>query len=113
MTSNSGTGAGGEDPYADTDATSTGYGPAAVNGILQGEDTTSRFRFVFPKPAGVADGTALTATARDGSNNTSEFSGVVAVISTMATRSCETAASEGLDVSVAYVGGTCLLLVVW
>lgn len=77
-----GTGSGGDDSAADQDATSSSYGPGAVNGVAQGVDLTNRFRFTFPKPTGVSAGTELTATARDGSNNTSEFSGrVVAAIS--------------------------------
>ncbi|MCP3981212.1 MAG: DUF11 domain-containing protein [bacterium] len=77
-----GTGAGGEDSYADTDgATNDPYGGVAtpVNGILQGEDSTNRFDFTFPLSAGVVVGTELTATARDGVGNTSEFSGYVTV----------------------------------
>jgi hypothetical protein len=60
---------------ADLDATVSGYGPGAVNGIAQGQDTTNRFRFEISPPAGVAGGTRLTATATLG-GQTSEFSGV-------------------------------------
>jgi uncharacterized repeat protein (TIGR01451 family) len=65
---------------ADTDATTDTYGPGPVNGLSQGTDTTNRFEFTInPIPGGVAGGTDLTATATDGSDNTSEFSGVVTV----------------------------------
>ena len=64
---------------SDADATSSTYGPAAINGILQGTDTTNRFSFTIPTPAGVAAGTVLTATAQLG-GQTSEFSGNVTVI---------------------------------
>ena len=64
---------------ADTDATSSTYGPAAINGILQGTDTTNRFMFTIALPAGVAIGTVLTTTATL-SGNTSEFSGNVTVV---------------------------------
>lgn len=72
-----GTGSGGDDPYADLDASSSTYGPGPINGIAQGQDTTNRFLFSFPLPAGVGVGTRLTATARDGAGNTSEFGGFV------------------------------------
>jgi uncharacterized repeat protein (TIGR01451 family) len=62
----------------DLDNTSGSYGPAAVNGIVQGEDTTNRFRFEIPIPPGVNLGTVLTATATQG-GSTSEFSGNIAV----------------------------------
>jgi uncharacterized repeat protein (TIGR01451 family) len=61
---------------ADTDATSSTYGPGAINGISQGTDTTNRFSFTIATPGGVTAGTKLTATATI-SNNTSEFSGNV------------------------------------
>jgi uncharacterized repeat protein (TIGR01451 family) len=64
---------------ADADATSSTYGPAAINGILQGTDTTNRFMFTIALPAGVAIGTVLTATATL-SGNTSEFSGNATVV---------------------------------
>ena len=63
---------------SDTDATSSSYGPAAVNGVLQGADTTNRFSFTLPTPGGVAVGTRLTATARL-AGNTSEFSAFLLV----------------------------------
>ena len=63
---------------ADTDATSSTYGPGAINGILQGTDTTNRFQFTIATPGGVVIGTVLTATATL-SGNTSEFSGNVTV----------------------------------
>jgi uncharacterized repeat protein (TIGR01451 family) len=64
---------------SDTDATSSTYGPAAINGILQGTDTTNRFSFTIPTPSGINVGTVLTATAQLG-GQTSEFSGNVTVI---------------------------------
>ncbi len=70
---------------ADTDATSSIFGPGAVNGIVQGTDNTNRFRFVIPIASlttPVVDGTRITATATDGSNNTSEFSGLGTVFDT-------------------------------
>ena len=73
-----GTGVGGDDPYADTDAGTGTYGPGAINGLLQGTDTTNKFRFTFPVPAGVAAGTTLSATATI-AGSTSEFSGNVTV----------------------------------
>jgi uncharacterized repeat protein (TIGR01451 family) len=67
-----------EGSAADTDATTGTYGPGAINGILQGTDTTNRFSFTISIPGGVAIGTVLTATATL-SGNTSEFSGNVIV----------------------------------
>jgi len=72
-----GTGAGGTDPYADTDA-GTGAYAGLINGINQGTDNTNRFTFTFPLPGGVSTGTRLTATATLG-GETSEFSGDVTV----------------------------------
>ncbi len=71
-----------EGSSADTDATTGTYGPAAVNSLNQGTDTTNRFSFTVPLaglPAGVVGGAKLTTTAIDSSGNTSEFSGVVTV----------------------------------
>lgn len=64
----------------DLDATTGTYGPGPVNGLLQGTDTTNRFRFDIPLSAvpGVGTGTLLTATASSGPA-TSEFSGLVVV----------------------------------
>jgi uncharacterized repeat protein (TIGR01451 family) len=67
-----------EGSAADLDNTTGTYGPAAINGIAQGTDTTNRFKFVIPIPAGVSNGTVLTATATL-SGATSEFSGNVTV----------------------------------
>jgi uncharacterized repeat protein (TIGR01451 family) len=64
---------------ADLDSTSGTY-TSPVNGLNVGTDTTDRFRFVIPIPAGVAMGTTLTATATVG-GNTSEFSGNIAISS--------------------------------
>ncbi|MGB8326774.1 MAG: SdrD B-like domain-containing protein [Steroidobacteraceae bacterium] len=66
---------------ADTDGTSGTYGPAPINGIAQGTDTTNKFQFSIPLPGGVSAGTKLTATATL-SGNTSEFSGNVTVTNT-------------------------------
>lgn len=65
---------------SDTDSGSGSYGPGPVNGIVQGSDTTNRFTFSVPLPPAVSLGTVLTATATDGSANTSEFSGQVTTI---------------------------------
>ncbi len=91
-----GTGSGGDDAYADTDPGSGTYGPAPLNGIAQGTDTTNRFAFTFPAPGGVGVGTLLTATATLG-GRTSEFGGSVAVTSATAVKlmSFEAAASDG------------------
>ncbi|MDH3588044.1 MAG: hypothetical protein OEQ74_01440, partial [Gammaproteobacteria bacterium] len=69
-----------EGSAADLDSSASSYGPGPVNGLAQGQDTTNRFSFSVPGPVGVFDGTLLTATATDASNNTSEFSGVVAAV---------------------------------
>lgn len=62
----------------DGDPGSGTYGPAPINGIAQGTDTTNRFSFTFPLPAGVGNNTPLTATATVG-GTTSEFSGNLSV----------------------------------
>jgi len=67
-----------EGSAADTDTSTGTYGPGAINGILQGTDTTSRFSFTIPIPGGVSVGTVLTATATLG-GSTSEFSANVIV----------------------------------
>jgi hypothetical protein len=69
-----------ENSASDLDATTGTYGPAAINGVAQGTDTTNRFAFRFAVPAGVAVGSVLTATATLG-GQTSEFSGNVTVTS--------------------------------
>ncbi len=62
----------------DTGTTTGGYGPGAVNGIVQGEETTTqRFGFAVPLAslaAAISTGEQLTATATVGAS-TSEFSG--------------------------------------
>ncbi|HTO09248.1 MAG TPA: hypothetical protein VMR86_19510, partial [Myxococcota bacterium] len=63
---------------SDADATSSSYGPGAVNGVVQGTDTTNRFSFTVATPSGVAAGVPLTATARLG-GDTSEFSAALVV----------------------------------
>ncbi len=68
-----------EGSAGDQDAAAGTYGPGLINGLNQGTDTTNRFRFTFPTPAGVAPGSVLTSTATDSSGNTSEFSGNVTV----------------------------------
>ena len=68
-----------EGSAADLDTTTSSYGPGPVNGVSQGSDTTTRFRFVIPLTAGLQAGSVLTATATAavGSLSTSEFSGPV------------------------------------
>jgi parallel beta-helix repeat protein len=64
---------------SDTDATTSSYS-GNINCIAQGAGTgASRFKFTFAKPGSVSLLSKLTATATDGSNNTSEFSGQVTV----------------------------------
>jgi hypothetical protein len=63
---------------SDGDATSSSYGPGAVNGVVQGTDTTNRFAFTVPTPGGVSAGVRLTATARV-AGSTSEFSAALVV----------------------------------
>jgi hypothetical protein len=65
---------------ADLDATTGAYGPAAINAILQGTDTTNRFAFRITPPPGVVLGTMLTSTATL-AGETSEFGGNVIVTS--------------------------------
>ncbi len=67
-----------EGTVADLDATTGLYGPAAINGILQGTDNTNRFSFRVTAPPGVAIGTTLSSTATI-SGETSEFGGNVVV----------------------------------
>jgi uncharacterized repeat protein (TIGR01451 family) len=67
-----------EGSASDLDNTTGTYGPAAINGIAQGTDTTNKFSFVIPLPSGVTAGIVLTATATL-SGATSEFSGNVTV----------------------------------
>ena len=67
-----------EGSAADLDAGTGTYGPAAINGVAQGTDTTNKFKFVIPVPAGVTIGKLLTSTATL-AGATSEFSGNVTV----------------------------------
>jgi uncharacterized repeat protein (TIGR01451 family) len=67
-----------EGSAADLDNTTGTYGPGTINGIAQGTDTTNRYKFVIPIPAGVSLGTVLTSTATL-AGATSEFSGNVTV----------------------------------
>jgi len=69
-----------EGSAADLDATAGAYG-GTVNGLAQGSDNTNRFRFSIAAPTGVAGGQRLTATATL-LGATSEFSGLVTVVST-------------------------------
>jgi uncharacterized repeat protein (TIGR01451 family) len=65
---------------SDLDGTVGSYGPAAINGVLQGTDNTNRFRFLIPLPAGITTGDNLSATGTFAGNNaSSEFSGQVVV----------------------------------
>src|SRR6201999_1715922 len=59
---------------ADLSATTGTYGPAAINGLLQGTDTTNRFAFRMAIPASVSIGSGLTSTATLG-GATSEVGG--------------------------------------
>jgi uncharacterized repeat protein (TIGR01451 family) len=70
-----------EGSAADLDNTVGTYGPGPINGLLQGTNTTNRFRFLIPLASlpGVAAGTVLTSTATLGDPVTSEFSGNVTV----------------------------------
>jgi uncharacterized repeat protein (TIGR01451 family) len=71
-----------EGSAADLDNTTGSYGPGPVNGLVQGSDTTNRFRFVIPLaslPAPVAAGAVLTSTATLDDQFTSEFSGNITV----------------------------------
>lgn len=67
-----------EGSAADLDTGTGTYGPANINGVAQGTDTTNRFLFRFAVPGGVSVGTTLTATATLG-GETSEFGGNVVV----------------------------------
>ncbi len=67
-----------EGSAGDLDTGSSAYS-SPFNGLNQGADNTSRFRFTLTPPAGVAVGTRLTATATLTALGTSEFSGVVTV----------------------------------
>jgi parallel beta-helix repeat protein len=67
-----------EGAAADLNATTGTYGPAAINGVAQGTDTTNRFAFRMAIPSGVSIGSVLTSTATLG-GQTSEFGGNVTV----------------------------------
>jgi hypothetical protein len=67
-----------EGSAADLDTGTGTYGPAAINGVAQGTDTTNRFSFRVATPPGVIVGTALTSTATL-NGETSEFSGNVVI----------------------------------
>src|SRR4030095_7947743 len=69
-----------EGSACDLNATTGTYGPAAINGVAQGTDTTNRFAFRMAIPASVSIGTVLTSTATLG-GQTSEFGGNVTVTS--------------------------------
>jgi Right handed beta helix region len=69
-----------EGSASDLLATTGTYGPAAINGLLQGTDTTNRFAFRMTIPSGVSIGSVLTSTATL-SGQTSEFGGNVSVTS--------------------------------
>ncbi len=63
---------------SDLNATTGTYGPATINGVLQGTDTTNRFAFRMSIPPAVSIGSLLTSTATLG-GQTSEFGGNVTV----------------------------------
>jgi len=67
-----------EGAAADLNSTTGTYGPAAINGVTQGTDTTNRFAFRMAVPGGVSIGSVLTSTATLG-GQTSEFGGNVTV----------------------------------
>jgi parallel beta-helix repeat protein len=67
-----------EGAAADLNATTGTYGPAAINGVAQGTDTTNRFAFRMAIPSGVSIGSVLTSTATLG-GQTSEFGGNITV----------------------------------
>ena len=69
-----------EGSAGDLNATTGTYGPAAINGVAQGTDTTNRFAFRMAIPASVSIGSVLTSSATLG-GQTSEFGGNVAVTS--------------------------------
>jgi parallel beta-helix repeat protein len=69
-----------EGAASDLNVTTGTYGPAAINGLLQGTDTTNRFAFRMAIPSGVSIGSVLTSTATLG-GQTSEFGGNVTVTS--------------------------------
>ena len=56
----------------DIDGGTGSYGPD-VNGVAVGEDTTNRFQFEFPMPAGLTEGTLLAALGTSGTANASVF----------------------------------------
>jgi hypothetical protein len=93
---------------ADSDATTGSYGPGAVNGVVQGSDTSSRFRFTVPTPPGVSSGTRLTATARV-AGNTSEFSAFLAVLGSPAftITKLSTAVSDPVNCTVPGSSASC------
>ncbi|NNF51076.1 MAG: tandem-95 repeat protein, partial [Gammaproteobacteria bacterium] len=98
-----GSGAGGNDPVADSDA-GTGSYTNPVNGLNQGADASAnRFRFTIPLATlpGVAAGTVLTATGRDGANNTSEFSGNLTLVEEFPPVANDDSAGTELDTPVA------------
>jgi parallel beta-helix repeat protein len=69
-----------EGAASDLNATAGSYGPAAINGLLQGTDTTNRFAFRMAIPSGVSIGSVLTSTGTLG-GQTSELGGNVTVTS--------------------------------
>ncbi len=70
----------GEGSEDDLASSAGSYGPAAINGVEQGTDTTSRFSFSISLPPGISPGAVLTSTATLG-GQTSEFGGNVVVSS--------------------------------
>jgi hypothetical protein len=69
-----------EGAASDLNATTGTYGPGAINGVVQGTDTTNRFAFRMAIPGGVSIGSVLSSTATLG-GQTSEFGGNVTVTS--------------------------------
>ncbi len=62
-----------EGSSSDLNSDSGIYGPLPINGINQGNDSCTKFKFSFPKLDNILNGTIITATATV-NNSTSEFS---------------------------------------
>jgi Ca2+-binding RTX toxin-like protein len=67
-----------EGSTGDADASVSSFGPGPVGGVLQGMDTTNRFRFALALPSGTPTGGLLTATAML-AGETSEFGGLASI----------------------------------
>ena len=67
-----------EGSSADTDGGTGSYGPTST-GVAVGSDTTNRFRFSIPTPAGIVPGEVVTATATE-NGSTSEFGPLATIV---------------------------------